>query len=336
MTEPTAYDFIQDTRLDALEGVLADVTVPGDGEVSFPVAQQGMDTTMWQQLFRAFGTGVLDRGGWPFRITTADSPGSGTVTVHPENNGPAESVFSGYFHRLPAPKTFTVPAVTTATSMYIALQYDPTGHKRPAGPITLGLFTGTLDRSQGKQYLLLWRGTRQPSTVVSQMVWEERRQRITPRIYVGKAEFLPLEVDGTLWGTRAETGDTKEVYEFYGSTGSMQWRNLSRPEWKKVGLPGSMREVLPMEWRVVNGAIELRGYCSPTSGDFPTTGTTTIGWIEGVQLPDVNIPIACNFGRLGTLAARVGSGGVRDNLVVNTPQSGTNRASLDNIRLPLG
>ena len=39
MTEPTSYDLIQDTRLDALEGVLADVTVPGDGEVSFPVSR---------------------------------------------------------------------------------------------------------------------------------------------------------------------------------------------------------------------------------------------------------------------------------------------------------
>ena len=278
---------------------------------------------------------MLDRGGWPFRITTADAPGSGTVTVHPEKDGPAESVFSGYFHRLPAPKTFTVPAVTTATSMYIALQYDPTGHKRPAGPITLGLFTGTLDRSKEKQYLLLWRTTRQPSTVVSQMVWEERRQRITPHITVDKQEFLPLEVDGTLWGTRAKAYDTKEEYEFYGSTGSMQWRNLSRPEWKKIGLPGSMREMLPTEWRAVNGAIELRGYCALQSGDFPTTGTTTIGWISGVQLPDVNIPIACNAGRLGILTTRVGGSGVRDNLVVHTPQSGTNRASLDNIRLPL-
>ena len=335
MTEPTAYDFIQDTRLDALEGVLADVTVPGEGEVSFPVAQQGMDTTMWQQLFRAFGTGVLDRGGWPFRITTADAPGSGTVTVHPESSGPAESVFSGYFHRLPAPKTFTVPAVTTATNMYIALQYDPTGHKRPAGPITLGLFTGTLDRSQGKQYLLLWRATRQPSTVVSQMVWEERRQRITPHITVDEAEFLPLEVDGTLWGTRAKAYDTKEEYEFYGDPGSMSWRNLSRPEWKKIGLSESMREVIRTEWREANGVIELRGYCGPQSGDFSTTGGTTIGWITGVQLPDVNIPIACNFGRLGTLATQVGSGGIRNNLVVRTPQSGTNRVSLDNIRLPL-
>ena len=115
----------------------------------------------------------------------------------------------------------------------------------------------------------------------------------------------------------------------------MSWRNLSRPEWKKIGLSESMREVIRTEWREANGVIELRGYCGPQSGDFSTTGGTTIGWITGVQLPDVNIPIACNFGRLGTLATQVGSGGIRNNLVVRTPQSGTNRVSLDNIRLPL-
>ena len=289
MTEPTSYDLIQDTRLNALEGVLADVTVPGTGEVSFPVAQQGMDTTMWQQLFRAFGTGVLDRGGWPFRITTADAPGSGTVTVHPEKNGPAESVFSGYFHRLPAPKTFTVPAVTTATSMYIALQYDPTGHKRPAGPITLGLFTGTLDRSQGKQYLLLWRATRRPSTVVSQMVWEERRQRITPHITVDKKEFLPLEVDGTLWGTRAKAYDTKEEYEFYGDPGEMRWRNLTSPGWKELNLWPEQKWAghgHRPQFRVTGNRVDFRGRVARAGGGNFTAGRSEgwgIGTVPGVS-----------------------------------------------------
>ena len=338
MTEPTSYDLIQDTRLKALEGVLADVTVPGTGEVSFPVAQQGMDTTMWQQLFRAFGTGVIDLGSYPYRMTSSDTPGSGRVTIHPEGKGPAQAVIEGFFHRLPAAKTFTIPAVSSATTFTIALQYDPTQHKRPGGPIVLGLFSGQLDRTQGRKYVSLWEGVRRPSTVVSQMTWVQKRHRVVPTIHVSSYDYRPdPDADGLLWGTRmiVGTGGEATEYQLVGTPGALQWESLSSPPWKKIGLPGSMREFLPTEWRVANRVIELRGYCGPQSGDFSTTSSTTIGWVTGVQLPDVNIPIACNAGRLGVLTARVGGGGVRDNLVVHTPQSGTNRASLDNIRLPL-
>ena len=334
MTEPTSYDLIQDTRLDALEGVLADVTVPGTGEVSFPVAQQGMDTTMWQQLFRDL-SGVIDTGGDPYSLTSSDSPGSGTVTIHPDVREPAQARLSGYAHRLPAAKKFTVPAVTSATTFTVALQYDPTQHKRPGGPIILGLFRGALDRTQDKEYIVLHTATRQPSTVVSQMTWRKVRQTLRPSILVGTKDDLPDHRDGMLWGTEARTLNTGEIFQFRGNKAGGSWRNLSRTEWQKIGLSGSMREVIRTEWREANGAIELRGYCALQSGDFPTTSSTTIGWIPGVQLPDVNIPIACNNGRLGVLTTRAGGSGVRDNLVVNTPQSGTNRVSLDNIRLLL-
>lgn len=334
MTEPTAYDFIQDTRLDALEGVLADVTVPGTGEVSFPVAQQGMDTTMWQQLFRDL-SGVIDTGGDPYRLTSSDSPGSGTVTIHPDVREPAQARLAGYAHRLPAAKTFTVPAVTSATPFTIALQYDPTKHKRPGGPIILGLFQGALDRTQDKEYLVLHTSTRQPSTVVSQMTWRKVRQTLRPSILVGTKDDLPDYRDGMLWGYEARTLDTGEIFQFRGNVDGGSWRNLSNPDWTPITLASSytVQGSVAPAYRVIGNRIHFRGLFRRTSGSIPTT-TEVFGWITGLNLGFKYVAgVGSNAGSVRIETANGTT--ATDNLRVQAAATGMSWASLDGISFEL-
>ena len=335
MTEPTSYDLIQDTRLNALEGVLADVTVPGTGEVSFPVAQQGMDTTMWQQLFRDL-SGVIDTGGDPYKLTSSDSPGSGTVTIHPDVREPAQARLSGYAHRLPTAKTFTVPAVTSATTFTIALQYDPTKHKRPGGPIILGLFQGALDRTQDKEYLVLHTSTRQPSTVVSQMTWRKVRQTLRPQILVGTKDDLPDYRDGMLWGTEARTLNTGEVFQFRGNKAGGSWRNLSNPDWTNITLSGSYAAQggVPPQYRIVQGRIELRGTLRKSSGNLPTSQETW-GWISGLMMGYRYFVSAGSGGSPVRIDTAQGSSGATDNFRIVAPTAGITWASVDGISFEL-
>lgn len=338
MTEPTSYDLIQDTRLDALEGVLADVTVPGEGEVSFPVAQQGMDTTMWQQLFRGFGTGVIDLGSYPYRLTSSDTPGSGTITIHPEGKGPAQAVIEGFFHRLPTAKTFTVPAVTSVTTFTVALQYDPTQHKRPGGPITLGLFSGALDRTQSKKYVILWESVRQPSSVVSQMTWVQKRHRVVPTIHVSSLSYLPdPNSDGLLWGTRAlvGTGGGAVEYQLNGTAGSLRWESLSAPDWTPITLASSytVQGTVAPAYRIIGNRIHFRGLFRRTSGSIPTT-TETFGWITGLNL---GFKYVAGVGsNAGSVRIETGHGATAiDNLRVQAAATGMSWASLDGISFEL-
>lgn len=334
MTEPTSYDLIQDTRLDALEGVLADVTVPGEGEVSFPVAQQGMDTSMWQQLFRDL-SGVIDTGGDPYRLTSSDSPGSGTVTIHPDVREPAQARLAGYAHRLPTAKTFTVPAVTSATTFTIALQYDPTQHKRPGGPIILGLFQGALDRTQDKEYLVLHTATRQPSTVVSQMTWRKVRQTLRPQILVGTRDDLPDHRDGMLWGVEARTLDTDEIFQFRGNRAGGSWRNLSNPDWTPIALASSyaVQGTVAPAYRIIGKRIYFRGLFRRTSGSIPTT-TETFGWITGLNLGFKYVSGAGSNAGSVRIETALGSSAV-DTLRVQAAATGMSWASLDGISFEL-
>lgn len=175
-------------------------------EQSFPVIEKPLTDDQWKSVTLGIGDGILDEGGTPYRVTVSNQTDQATVQTD-SAKGYAHAILRGFYHRIDAPVALSVPAVSARTTYTIALQYDPT---RSALPVKLGVFTGSLDRSNSKAYLVLATIVRDPSQLISDAKLTLGRQMISPRIQVDTEENLP-DASTVLWGTQAHcwrTGTT--------------------------------------------------------------------------------------------------------------------------------
>lgn len=167
-------------------------------EESFPVLEKPMSDTQWKTVARGFGTGVMDEGGNPYNlINLNNATNQATITVDTKT-GYNHAVVSGFYHKMDAPITLDLPAVTARTTYYIVLLYDPTNKSMP---VRLTRVT-TLDRSGGKDYLVLWEVTRQPNQLLTDAARTKKRPIISPVLVVDTPSALPA-AESVLWGTRA-------------------------------------------------------------------------------------------------------------------------------------
>lgn len=188
-------------------------------EESYPVVEQPVSAAQWSTMAQAGGDGIIDRGNWPFWPGVVSSANN-TVTIKPSRykskSGPAsgtqagEAVLSGFYYRMTTDMVLTIPAVTTDTTYWVALQYDPLRGSSAGGPIKLGVFKGALDRTQGKTYLVLWSVTRKNNQTL-QDAWgaasQQYRPRVSPQLTVSAVDHLPTETE-TLVDTCAFVRDT--------------------------------------------------------------------------------------------------------------------------------
>lgn len=169
-------------------------------EYSYPVVDEPMSAEQWAAVTRGIGSGVLDQGGFPYNMSGAENVNNTlkitVATTSSTTEKYAQAIVRGFYHKMDAAKTLTVPAVTKKTTYYIALQYDPL---RTTGPVVLDVFT-SLDRTQGKDYVVLWQGVRNANMLLTNVAWTMVRPRIAPVIVVASDDNLP-PADSVLWGT---------------------------------------------------------------------------------------------------------------------------------------
>lgn len=280
--DPTPYDALQDDRLERIEELVSsEYTDDGGTEVSFPVVDQGMDDEQWGALMKAFGSGVISFGQFPYRmIVDDDADVTNQVRITPATDMATKdsvAVIEGFAHRLLEDKMLTIPAVSTRTKYTVALQYDPVRAKDEGTPVILDVFAGTLDQTQGKKYVLVYEGYRDSSSVLSQMEWTPVRSRLAPTITVQRKEHLPNpQHSGLIWGTRCYCSATGEEYllSHHPTEDYMRWQLLDpaflSPPWVDVkdnsSYPwpghGSKRG-----YRKIGDTLELRGRFTRASGD---------------------------------------------------------------------
>lgn len=263
---------------------------------SFPIEEQPLSGAQWGQVMRGTGTGVIDYGGHPFRmkaVTTADDQ-SNTITLMVESGtGRAEAVMNGFFFRADSDITLTVPAVTSGTDYTIVLQFDPLRHTDPLGPIRPMVVAGGFDRTQGKTYLALYRGRREPSSVLSSVQWKAVRPRVSPAILIDHPDDLPHpNADGYLYGTLARLNNSTREWQLRGSYGALEWKDVSNPPWQDLWLPTARKWAgwgFEPQMKVFPGYILVRGVFR-RSDDSPFTagGSWTLASLPGISgLPGV-------------------------------------------------
>lgn len=340
MSQPTAYDLTQDVRIKGVEDLVQTNYQPFQGqEFSYPVVHQPMDDEMWQYVTLGVGSGLLDVGGQPYWLRDlSDVTDTGKLTVS-KTTGTAQAILRGFYHRLNQDMTLKYPPVSSKTVYHTVLEYDPLRHKEPGGPIRVRVLT-SLDWSGGKHYLPLWDVERNPSQLISKAKVTQRRPKIAPTTHVDRPEHLP-DPRTQLWGAQCYVRYGDQMGETFIASGESEetggptrWDSLDNPPWKNITLAPAYTAAVPVQHRISRGCIELRGLVRRNNGYFSTSEPSTIGWISGVNLPDVNISIGANGGRNALLVTDMGSS-VRDNLVVYTTDASTRQVSLDNIRIPL-
>lgn len=187
-------------------------------EQSFPIIDSPMSGDQWKSVTLGIGNGILDEGGNPYSLTSI-SNASNTVTVRVDSaKGYAHAILMGFYHKIDAAVTIEVPAVTTRTTYYIALQYDPA---RPNLPVKLDKFT-SLNRSSGKEYLVLHRIVRQPDQLLTDAAITKMDAKISSTVIVDTEDAIP-NIESVLWGTRVLVTETGEELRAGGSVGARQW-----------------------------------------------------------------------------------------------------------------
>lgn len=167
-------------------------------EISYPVVGQPMGADSWQSVTMGMGDGILDEGGQPYSLTTLSNATNTAVVTVDSAKGYAHAILRGFYHKITSAVTVSLPAVTTTTTYYVALQYDPL---RASMPVKLVVVT-SLDRTQGKAYLPLHTVRRAPDQLLTQATISTVSAKISPQIQVDTSASLP-PASSVLWGTKA-------------------------------------------------------------------------------------------------------------------------------------
>ena len=291
MADPTLEELQQ--QIDELKSLITTEYEPPSGtEFSYPVVNQPMNDEMWQYVTLGLGDGVLDEGGQPYWLRGRENVNDTVKITVSTTKNTAQAVLRGFYHRLTADKTFTVPAVSKTTTYHFCLTYDPAASTTPGGPISLQMYAGEPPTTMGRFHIVLWKITRTPSQLLTAATVERVRPKITPVITVDTTAHMP-SANNVLWGTRCLVDDIKAEYRAGGASedGPRTWIPLAdsyaRPDtdlykWAGTGArQGSTR---------IGSLVVLEGRVARTNGaDF--YASTTIGYAILV-LPESHRPSA--------------------------------------------
>src|SRR5690625_664820 len=250
MTEqPSAYDIIQDHRLDALDELVTPYyQPPSEVEHSFPVVGQGVSADMYQQMSLAQGDGILitDDSEYSYRLERMPGGAAETNSTNrmvlkvSQNTGRSEAILRGFYHVLYQDMQIELPPVTTTTTYIIALTYDPRREEEPAGPIRVEVHQNDLPRTHGRKHIVLHTVRREPNQLLTEAVIGRGRQYISPTITVVSEADLPEPTDvlyGTIAIVRSQTSGgnvvpgTGQIFEARGIHG---WHNMLVGEWEDL------------------------------------------------------------------------------------------------------
>lgn len=201
-------------------------------EESFPIVDQPMSADQWQSVTSGIGDGVLDEGGSPYSLTNFSNADNTVEVTVSTTKGFSHAILKGFYHKIDANTVLTIPAVTAATTYYIALQYSPVRASSGGLPVKLDAYT-SLDRSQGKEYLVLHEIDREPNQLLTDATRRWVRARVSPTIVVSRGRELPNPANTMRWATAFIHGGGTGITDIRVNSES-GWRSLLNPDWETL------------------------------------------------------------------------------------------------------
>ena len=215
-------------------------------ESSFPVLEQPLTDQQWGQVTLGFGSGVL--GGSTGNYALVGVSNASNTAQLSAGGGMSQAIVSGYYHRIDANHTISLPAISSGTrTYYIGLTYDPLKHADPSGPVSITVTTSKPSGS-GKVYLPLYEVPRVPNELLTDAIAKARVRRvlISPTLSVASIEELP-DPSTMMQGALCQTSNL-----------NMIWR-VSGSRWVPLNATGVLSTFDMPGWRIVipSGGIEL-------------------------------------------------------------------------------
>ena len=227
---------------------------------SYPKVDAPFTDDQWKNLFLTLGRGIIDKGGFPYKLTARDSV-TNTVTIGVDSrDGRNYAVLDGFMHFMDAPEQVSVPAVTTDTTYEIGLVYDPTKHGDAGGPITLTAWTTPADNTGGKSRLVLYRMTRKNNLALGSTPYTEERPRACPVISVSTSSQLPTNslvlVDSI--GISRTSGNLYRAD--ISETGVVSWSQIGGSSGQDVDTINAVQTVHEATWESTGLTLMWRGW----------------------------------------------------------------------------
>lgn len=258
-------------------------------EYSYPVVEKPMTPDQWRSATLGIGSGVLDEGGGPYTISTNNV--DNTVTIRVDfRRGYSHAILSGFYHRIDSPMTVPVPAVSARTTYTIALCYDPLSLTTP---VSLKVVTGPLEKTGGKEWLVLHRITREPNQLLSDATVQTVKPSIAPLINVRNFEDLPDPAD-VMVSTTAFVSAEEATYRVSGVSGAARWHKISGTYFESAAtLNGwTYRTTFPKEIAVTPAKGAL--HCQFSGQIIHQNADTTIAGTQWVPLGSLIPPSLCS------------------------------------------
>ena len=235
MAEPTEYDLEQDSRIESLESLITAEYEPPEGvEYSYPVSNQGITQTQFRNMMRGLGKGTLtyhdrDTAQSAYRLnrhaSDAETNQRNTLILQPAyRSGQAETTSNGFFHVLTEPMEIPLPAVTSTTTYYVCVTYDP--RKFKTDPLKIEVYPGTPPTSEGRDHVVLFTVKRKPNQLLSQATIGRVNQWLGHVINAWSYKELPDPWDveyGTLAVVLIPSSERDTGPELYSSRGVHGW-----------------------------------------------------------------------------------------------------------------
>lgn len=215
-------------------------------ESSFPVLEQPLSDQQWGQVTLGFGSGVLGGAAGNYALVGVNNA-TNTAQLS-AGGGMSQAIVSGFYHRIDANHTISLPAISSGTVTYhVGLTYDPLKHAAPSGPVSITVTTSKPSGS-GKVYLPLYEVPRLPNELLTDAIAKARVRRvlISPTLSVASIEELP-DPATMMQGTLCQTSNLNMLWRVSGD----RWVPLNTSE---IQAPWDMNG-----WRIVipAGGIEL-------------------------------------------------------------------------------
>lgn len=287
MAEPS-YEELQQRVEDLEKLVKPYYEPPGDQEYSFPVERQGITQDQFSLISRAAGTGVYVQHGDDYAHSSyrlSELPGGETETNArnqmvlrvSEGSRQSEAVISGFFHVLAENKHIDLPAVTTTTTYYLCLTYDPRDFRSANGPISIKVYDDEPPETDGQKHIILYTVTRRPNELLSDATIEQTNPWIGHVINVWSVANLP-EPTSVEYGTLAVVIRNPRAPEMYTNRGVWGWIRLNHTDWEEVTNVRSSWQLYSDSWdshaRGIPGGAQISVVLRPSTNGQGTLSNT--------------------------------------------------------------
>lgn len=247
-----------------------------------------MSDEQWKQVTLGIGSGVLNEGGDPYRLTNISNATNQVTVEVSTTTGLAQAIVAGFYHRINAPVVLDVPAVTATTTYWIVLEYSPARLEAAEPPVQLKVVTA-LDTTSGRQYLVLHKVYRRANQLLTDADHRSVRPRIAPLLQVRDESELP-EPDTVLRGTVAVVhGAFPDLKIAKAESGRpLAWTSILSGGWQPVGDRANTTNFAgaPKEFRRLGTSRSMRGQFYRPSGAYTTSSQ---GYIVAA-LADADLP----------------------------------------------